>query len=95
MVKIQEAIDSGDISRSLPMFRIGGGGGGGGGGSGGAGQSLGREAMLEHINRFFANANTKEAGLLLYSLPEVLDMRVLVGAGGDVYVSCPSHNVKL
>ena len=90
MVKIQEAIDSGDISRSLPMFRIGGGGGGGG-----AGQSLGREAMLEHINGFFANANTKEAGLLLYSLPEVLDMRVLVGAGGDVYVSCPSHNVKL
>ena len=89
MVKIQEAMDSGDISRSLPMFRIGGGGGGG------AGQSLGREAMLEHINGFFANANTKEAGLLLYTLPEVLDMRVLVGAGGDVYVTCPSHNAKL
>jgi hypothetical protein len=85
MVKIQEAMASGDISRSLPMFRIGGGG---------AGESLRRQAMHECINDFLARANTEEAGLLLYTLPEVLDMRVLVGAGGDVYVSCPSHHAK-
>ena len=86
MVKIQEAIESGDICRSVPIFCIGGSG---------AGQLLRRKALREHIDGFFANVNQKDSGLLLYTLPQVLDMRVLVGASGDVYVTCPSYNVKL
>jgi hypothetical protein len=76
MVTLQEDIDSGEISRALPLFHID---------DSTEDLSCG-QSLNTCIRDALATANTKDAGVLLYTLPHTLDARVEVGASGSVYV---------
>lgn len=77
MVRISEAIDSDEIRHSIPLFHI----------NNSSTDDTGCiQALNKHINHTLEVSNTKEAGLLLYNLPDTLDSRVLVSESGNVYI---------
>jgi hypothetical protein len=77
MVKIADAIDSGAIHRSIPVFELD---------DSRAEHSTDRQALNTHISDVLRAVNTPGAGLLLYTLPDTLDLRVVVGGSGSVYI---------
>ena len=76
MVMIGDAIDSGAI-RGIRMFHLH---------ESSAEYSTVRDALNTHISDVLRTVNTPEAGLLLYTLPDTLDMRVVLGGSGNVYI---------
>ena len=77
MVKIADAIDSGAIHRSIPVFDLD---------DSSAEHSTDRQALNTHISDVLRAVNNPGAGLLLYTLPDTLDSRVVVGGSGSVYI---------
>jgi GDP-D-glucose phosphorylase len=77
MVKVSEAIASGALLHSLPVLHI-------------DESSIQDAACTQALNKFIrdalAKSNTKDAGVLLYTLPHTLDTRVLVGSSGDPFI---------
>lgn len=77
MVKVIEAIESGALLHSLPVLHI-------------DDSSIQDAACTQALNKFIRDAleksNTKDAGVLLYTLPHTLDTRVLVASSGEAVI---------
>jgi GDP-D-glucose phosphorylase len=77
MVKLEEDFASGETCRSLPVFHID---------DCSAEDLTCCKALNKCIHDALATANTKDAGVLLYTLPHALDARVCVASSGNVYI---------
>lgn len=77
MVKINDAIMSDELCHSIPLFHIG---------NRSADDSDCCRALSKHIDDTLAVANSKESCVLLYSLPDKLESRILVSESGNVYI---------